>query len=59
MRSFHHYSKRSPSCIAAVDSEYIRDYTDYASRCETLPYPIEENPRYEKDEVLRGPPLAD
>jgi MoaA/NifB/PqqE/SkfB family radical SAM enzyme len=59
MRSFHHYSKRSPSCIAAVDSEYIRDYTDYASQCETLPYPIEENPRYEKDKVLRGPAHED
>jgi MoaA/NifB/PqqE/SkfB family radical SAM enzyme len=55
MRSFHHYAKRSPSCIAAVDSEYIRDYTDYANRSETLPYPIEENPRYTRDAALRDP----
>jgi MoaA/NifB/PqqE/SkfB family radical SAM enzyme len=59
MRSFHHYSKRSPSCIAAVDSEYIRDYTEYASQYATLPYPVDENPCYEKDKARRGPALAD
>jgi MoaA/NifB/PqqE/SkfB family radical SAM enzyme len=49
MRSFHHYSKRSDSCIAAVDAEYIRDYMDYASHYASLPYPVEENPHYDRD----------
>jgi MoaA/NifB/PqqE/SkfB family radical SAM enzyme len=53
MRSFHHYAKRSNSCIAAVDPEYIQDYMDYASRYASIPYPVEENPEYARDEELR------
>jgi MoaA/NifB/PqqE/SkfB family radical SAM enzyme len=53
MRSFHHYSKRSDSCIAAVDAEYIRDYMDYASQHTSIPYPVEANPKYAGDRNLR------
>jgi MoaA/NifB/PqqE/SkfB family radical SAM enzyme len=53
MRTFHHYSKRSDSCIAAVDAEYIRDYMDYASEHTSIPYPVEANPQYARDRNLR------
>lgn len=52
MRSFHHYKKRSPQCIIAVDHEYISDYMNFASNYKSLPYPVEENPNYRRD---KGP----
>jgi len=48
MRAFYHFSKRHPSCIVAVDSEYIQDYMDFAENFSSVPYRIEKNPFYEK-----------
>ena len=52
MREFHHHAKRHPSCIVAVDREYINDYMLYASKFESTPYPVEENPKYQEDRYL-------
>jgi MoaA/NifB/PqqE/SkfB family radical SAM enzyme len=46
MRRFPHFSKRHPSCIVAVDQEYINDYMDYAERFDATPYAVELNPKY-------------
>ena len=46
MRNFHHYSKYHPSCLVAVDSEYIGDYMDFASNYESTPYHVNLNPKY-------------
>lgn len=53
MRKFHHFAKRHPSCIVAVDKEYVADYMDPAARFDSLPYPIELNTNYPKDRILR------
>lgn len=49
MRSFRHFSKRHPSCIVAVDDEYIQDYMNFSHDYHELPYPVEENPKYGDD----------
>ncbi|HBF34543.1 TPA: hypothetical protein DDW35_08260 [Candidatus Sumerlaeota bacterium] len=49
MRHFHHFSKRHPSCIVAVDKDFITDYMDFGARYSTLPYPVRENPKYIED----------
>jgi hypothetical protein len=49
MRAFRHYAKKNPSCIIAVDKEYIEQYMDFAQRYKTIPYPIFENPHYTAD----------
>jgi MoaA/NifB/PqqE/SkfB family radical SAM enzyme len=46
MRRFEHFAKRHPSCIVAVDQEFIHKYMDHAQRFETTPYPVEANPHY-------------
>ncbi|CAA7612150.1 radical SAM/SPASM domain-containing protein [Magnetospirillum sp. UT-4] len=54
MRSFHHFAKRAPNCIVAVDKEYIGDYSEFAATQAASPYDIELNPNYQKDKVLRA-----
>lgn len=49
MRSFYHFAKRYPKCLIALDSEYIEDYMNIASNFESIPYPVEENPCYQRD----------
>ena len=46
MRRFHHFAKRHPSCIVALDREYIEDFMDYAVNFTSSPYPVEMNPNY-------------
>ena len=54
MRRFHHFAKRAPNCIVAVDHEYISDYTEFGITQKSHPYDIELNPNYAKDKELRG-----
>lgn len=59
MRRFHHFAKRHPSCIVALDREYIEDYMDYAVNFPSSPYPVELNPNYGgHDRPHRGLPAA-
>ena len=53
MRRFHHFAKRHPSCLVALDREFIGDYLDFAIDRPSTPYPVEENPRYEADRTPR------
>ena len=53
MRRFYHFAKRHPSCIVAVDQEYIDRYMSYASNFASVPYPVEENPNYLFDKEYR------
>jgi MoaA/NifB/PqqE/SkfB family radical SAM enzyme len=54
MRNFHYFAKRSPHCLVAVDSDYIHDYMNYAAHFESIPYRIEENECYQRDQHRRG-----
>jgi len=49
MRRFHHFAKRHPSCLVALDDEFIGDYLDFSIDQPSTPYPIEWNPRYQTD----------
>ncbi len=49
MRSFKHFKKRAPSCIMALDKQFIEDYVDFAVDSVSTPYPIEKNPCYKTD----------
>ncbi|HNQ22738.1 MAG TPA: radical SAM protein [Phycisphaerae bacterium] len=49
MRRFHHFAKRHPSCIVAVDRDFIETYMDYAAGFASLPYPVEANPAYGRE----------
>jgi MoaA/NifB/PqqE/SkfB family radical SAM enzyme len=53
MRRFHHFAKRHPSCLVALDDEFIEDYLDFSIDQPSTPYPIEWNPRYETDATRR------
>ena len=53
MRRFHHFAKRHPSCLVALDREFIGDYLDFAIDRTSTPYPVEENPRYDADRTPR------
>jgi MoaA/NifB/PqqE/SkfB family radical SAM enzyme len=55
MRAFRHYAKKSPTCIIAMDKEYIRDYMDFGQRYASIPYAVEENPRYVADHCVKNP----
>ncbi len=54
MRRFHHFAKRHPSCLVALDREFIGDYLDFAIDRPSTPYPVEENPRYQADRTPRS-----
>jgi MoaA/NifB/PqqE/SkfB family radical SAM enzyme len=54
MRDFHHFAKRSPSCIATMDRNYVKDYMNYAAHFESIPYRVEENDCYPRDQHCRG-----
>jgi MoaA/NifB/PqqE/SkfB family radical SAM enzyme len=56
MRAFRHYAKKSPTCLIAMDNEYIHDYMDFSEGYETVPYPIEDNPRYQGDKYIDWSP---
>ncbi|HEU6436416.1 MAG TPA: radical SAM protein [Nitratidesulfovibrio sp.] len=58
MRTFRHFAKRHPSCIVAVDKEYIADYLDFAAGQETHPYPVEINPHHVRDMACTAGPVA-
>jgi len=49
MRNFYHFARRSPHCLVAIDSRYIRDYMNYAANFESIPYRVEENECYQRD----------
>ncbi len=53
MRRFHHFAKRSPSCIVALDEEFIGDYVDPSMHHESTPYDVTTNACYPRDAVLR------
>ena len=50
MRGFYHFAKRSPHCLVAIDGKYIDDYMNYAMGFESIPYRVEDNPCYERDQ---------
>jgi MoaA/NifB/PqqE/SkfB family radical SAM enzyme len=54
MRVFHHFAKRSPHCLVAIDGKYINDYMNYASNFESIPYRVEENDCYQRDRYSWG-----
>lgn len=49
MRRFHHFAKRAPHCLVAVDLDYIKDYMNFSVNYTSIPYPVEKNPHYERD----------
>jgi MoaA/NifB/PqqE/SkfB family radical SAM enzyme len=49
MRGFRHFAKRPPSCLVALDREFIEDYVDFSIDQPSTPYPIELNSRYTSD----------
>lgn len=49
MRGFRHFEKRAPSCIMALDREFIGDYVDFSMQHPSTPYPVELNPHWEAD----------
>jgi MoaA/NifB/PqqE/SkfB family radical SAM enzyme len=53
MRCFHHFAKRRPSCLVALDEEFIGDYMDFSIDQPSTPYPVDLNPRYEVDRTPR------
>jgi MoaA/NifB/PqqE/SkfB family radical SAM enzyme len=52
MRSFRYFARRHPSCLVALDQEFIEGYVDPSIDEPSTPYPVERNPRYQID---RGP----
>jgi MoaA/NifB/PqqE/SkfB family radical SAM enzyme len=55
MRDFYHFSKRNPHCVISVDSTYTRDYMNYATKFQSIPYRVEDNPCYDRDQKKQLP----